>query len=108
MNTSKEGSVARAIHEKLHSFFSPIHLEVVCESYMHNVPKGSEKHFRVQIVSEKFEGCSVIQRHRLVNSCLADELSGHVHALRIDAIPPSKWMGQKTPESPHCRGGGGL
>ncbi|KJH48889.1 ribosomal L15 [Dictyocaulus viviparus] len=84
----------------------PSHLEVVCESDMHNVPKGSEKHFRVQVVSEKFEGCSIIQRHRMVNSCLSDELSGPVHALRIDAIAPSNWVGQKTHPSPACRGGG--
>ncbi|VDP03994.1 unnamed protein product [Heligmosomoides polygyrus] len=63
---------------------------------MHNVPKGSEKHFRVQI------------RHRMVNNCLADELAGPVHALRIDAIPPSKWAGQKTHPSPACLGGGAL
>ncbi|KAK6017114.1 ribosomal L15, partial [Ostertagia ostertagi] len=79
---------------------TPSHLEIVCESYMHNVPKGSEKHFRVQIVSDKFEGCPVLQRHRMVNSCLSDELAGPVHALRIDAIPPSKWVGQKPYPSP--------
>ncbi|RCN50035.1 BolA domain protein [Ancylostoma caninum] len=47
-------------------------------------------------------------RHRMVNSCLAEELAGPVHALRIDAIPPSKWVGQKTHPSPACRGGNAL
>ncbi|EYC09221.1 hypothetical protein Y032_0061g3217 [Ancylostoma ceylanicum] len=57
-----EGPVATILRRKLEDAFSPSHLEIVCESYMHKVPKGSEKHFRVQIVSEKFEGCPVIQK----------------------------------------------
>ncbi|CAJ0601168.1 unnamed protein product [Cylicocyclus nassatus] len=103
-----EGPVATVIRKKLEETFSPSHLEILCESYMHNVPKGAEKHFLVQIVSDKFEGCPVIQRHRMVNSCLAEELAGPVHALRIDAIPPSKWVGQKSHASPACRGGNAL
>ncbi|KAJ1373890.1 hypothetical protein KIN20_036422 [Parelaphostrongylus tenuis] len=103
-----EGPIGARIRKKLEEAFSPSHLEIVCESHMHNVPKGSEKHFRVQIVSDKFEGCPVIQRHRMVNSCLSDELSGPVHALRIDAIAPSSWVGQKTHPSPACRGGNAL
>lgn len=30
----------------------------------------------------------MIQRHRLINACLVDELKNHVHALSIDATPP--------------------
>ena len=32
------------------------HLEVVNESGNHNVPAGSESHFKVVLVSENFEG----------------------------------------------------
>lgn len=32
-----------------------------CESHLHNVPKGAEKHFRVQVVSDEFEGKRVIE-----------------------------------------------
>ena len=41
--------------------FQPVHLEVECESHLHNVPKGTEIHFRVQIVSDQFEGLSQLQ-----------------------------------------------
>ncbi|CAJ0963905.1 unnamed protein product, partial [Mesorhabditis belari] len=102
------GPIQALITTKLRQRFLPSHLTVVCESYMHNVPKGAEKHFNVQIVSEEFEGKSVIQRHRLVNECLAEELAGPVHALRIDAVPTSKWKGQEPAPSPACRGGGHL
>ncbi|CAJ0580356.1 unnamed protein product, partial [Mesorhabditis spiculigera] len=106
--TAAEGPVQKLIAEKLRARFSPVHLSIACESYMHNVPKGAEKHFNVQIVSEEFEGKTTLQRHRLVNQCLADELAGPVHALRIDAVPPSKWAGQSPAPSPACRGGGHL
>uniref|UniRef100_A0A1I7YB09 BolA-like protein 1 n=1 Tax=Steinernema glaseri TaxID=37863 RepID=A0A1I7YB09_9BILA len=106
--TATEGPIQQLIRKKLSSYFQPTHLDIVCESYMHNVPKGAEKHFKVQIVSDKFEGVSVIQRHRMVNSCLAEELAGPVHALRIDAHPPSKFTGQQPAPSPACRGGGHL
>lgn len=41
--------------------FQPTHLEVECESRLHNVPAGVEAHFRVQVVSDKFEGLSQLQ-----------------------------------------------
>ncbi|CAB3409121.1 unnamed protein product [Caenorhabditis bovis] len=106
--SSVEGPVAKLIREKLSTRFQPKHLEVVCESHLHNVPKGSEKHFRVQIVSDAFENIRVLERHRLVNNCLAEELKNGVHALRIDAIPSSRWEGQSQEASPSCRGGFGL
>lgn len=40
-------SVHAKITEKLQSKFEPIHLDIVNESYKHNVPNGSETHFKV-------------------------------------------------------------
>jgi len=73
---------------------SPQSLEVIDESHRHaghghHHPEG-ETHFRVEIVSEAFEGKSRIERHRMVNALLADELSGRVHALAIGARTPSE------------------
>ena len=54
-----ENPVQNAIRRKLESGFSTssyFHLDVVNESHKHNVPKGSESHFNVLIVSETFEG----------------------------------------------------
>jgi len=42
------GKVEQLITTKLQSKFSPLHLEVVNESYKHSVPKGSETHFKVR------------------------------------------------------------
>ena len=39
------------IEEKLRAAFDPVFLEVVDESYRHNVPAGSESHFKVYTLS---------------------------------------------------------
>lgn len=55
------GPIEQAITEALKMNLQPIHLEVVNESYMHNVPKGAETHFKVLVVSEKFESLPLIK-----------------------------------------------
>lgn len=47
---SDAGPIAIAITESIKDSLQPIHLEVINESYMHNVPKGSESHFKVLVV----------------------------------------------------------
>ena len=45
--------------------------QVINESYMHNVPKGSETHFKVVVVSGKFEEVrSTVPGVQLVHVCL--------------------------------------
>lgn len=102
-------AVSRAITSKLQSHFLPSVLEVINESYMHNVPKGSETHFKVVIVSDKFEGLPLIKRHREVNAVLAEELKGGVHALSITAKTLAQWnANQNVVKSPPCLGGSKL
>ncbi|KXI22110.1 transcriptional regulator BolA [Photobacterium sanguinicancri] len=96
------------IIEKLEHAFSPAHLDVVNESYMHNVPAGSESHFKVVIVCSEFEGKRLIGRHRAVNAVLADELANHIHALAMHTYTPTEWKSliEGAPSSPACHGGG--
>ncbi|XP_030043197.1 bolA-like protein 1 isoform X2 [Microcaecilia unicolor] len=101
-----ERPVESSIQLKLTQNLQPIHLEVHNESHMHAVPKGSETHFKVVVVCEKFNGMTLIQRHRLVNEALREELAGAVHALSILAKTPQQW--QQNPyisQSPPCLGG---
>ena len=51
-------SLQALIEEKLRAEIEPCHLEVINESHMHNAPAGAESHFKVIVVSEKFEGMS--------------------------------------------------
>lgn len=100
-------SVQAEIERKLSAAFAPFHLEVVNESHMHNVPPGSESHFRVTLVSEGFAGQGLVQRQRAVNQALAGELAGPVHALAMHTWTPEEWYerGGTTPASPPCMGG---
>ena len=97
----------RTIRAKLEAATGAEVLEVLNESGMHNVPPKAETHFRVVVVSSRFEGATRLRRHRVVHSALADELAGPVHALAIDAWTPAEWRarGESRSLSPDCRGG---
>jgi stress-induced morphogen len=101
------GAVQQRIESKLTSTFSPVHLSVINESFKHNVPRGAETHFNVTVVTSKFDGVPLIERHRQVNAALADELASGVHALAIAAKTPEQWSkSQQTPlTTPNCLGG---
>ncbi|WP_018864661.1 MULTISPECIES: BolA family protein [Thioalkalivibrio] len=100
-------SMQETITRKLEERFAPEHLEVVNESHMHNVPPGSESHFKVTVVSEAFRDQKLIARHRLVNQALADELAGGIHALALHTLDPDQWFERagKVADSPPCMGG---
>lgn len=93
------------IKSKISSALTPIHLEVINESGMHNVPPGSQSHFKLVIVSEIFDGKSLVARHRLVNDLLAEELCNAIHALALHTMTPTEWDTKKTAaDSPKCFG----
>lgn len=100
------GEVQLRIQGKLTISYTPIHLHVMNESHMHSVPRGSETHFKVIIVSNNFEGLAPIKRHRLVNATLEEELKSGVHALSIVAKTASEWEKSNVVDtSPKCLGG---
>jgi BolA family transcriptional regulator, general stress-responsive regulator len=82
------------IINKLHEAFTPESLEVQDESHLHEGHAGHRPgggtHFRVYIVSQAFDGKSRIERHRMINATLADELAGSVHALALHAKAPGE------------------
>ncbi|WP_145549962.1 transcriptional regulator BolA [Yersinia intermedia] len=102
--------IREQIEEKLKVAFEPDHLEVINESYRHNVPAGSESHFKIVIVSNKFQDQRFLSRHRAIYSVLADELAGSVHALALHTYTLKEWAGLQdtVPNSPSCRGAGTL
>ena len=46
------------------------------------------QHFRAEIVSERFEGLTRIQQHKLVQDVFGGELGGAIHALSIKTSTP--------------------
>ncbi len=95
------------IEQKLADAIDLQHLEVVNESRNHNVPTGSESHFKVVLVSEAFQGISLVARHRQVNRVLSHELANDIHALAIHTYTEGEWRKKngEAPMSPPCLGG---
>ncbi|WP_377841735.1 BolA family protein [Bosea sp. UC22_33] len=87
-------AITERITQKLTEAFAPQELKVIDESHQHQGHggwrEGGETHFRVNIVSEAFTGKSRLERHRLVNAALAQELADRVHALAIAARAPGE------------------
>jgi BolA protein len=86
--------VEQQITEKLQQAFAPAVLEVVNDSHRHaghaGTPGTGESHFTVKVVSARFAGKSRLERHRMVNDVLAEELKGPIHALAISALTPEE------------------
>jgi BolA protein len=90
-------SVKDQIRTKLEAAFAPLSLEVIDDSAKHAGHIGhpgsghpgrmssTETHFTVKLVSAAFADKSRLDRHRMVNALLAEELKNGVHALAIEA-----------------------
>ncbi len=102
------GPIETRIREKLATAFAPEHIELENESHTHSVPKNSETHFKLVLVSKVFEGLSRVARQRKVYDVLKDELApGRVHALTQKVFALSEWTldAASSFESPACMGG---
>lgn len=105
-------SLQATIEQKLRDALGPSHLEVINESFMHASGKkdpSAETHFKVVVVSDRFDGLSPVKRHQLVYGALGDELrmKRGIHALAITSRTPGEWA--ESPEanqSPNCMGAG--
>lgn len=101
-------TIQQIIEQKLNSEFMPVFLQVENESHMHNVPKDSQSHFKVVLVTAKFSGLNKVKQHQEVYRVLTEELAGEVHALALHTYDPQSWAdSQGAPSSPNCMGGTG-
>lgn len=82
------------MREKLMVALEPTRLDILNESEMHaghrSSPGTGESHFRMLIVSPSFAGKSRVERHRMVNEVLAEELAGRIHALAFKTYAPGE------------------
>ena len=87
-------SLEKEIRAKLMVALEPTRLDVINESELHaghrSSPGTGESHFRLTVVSPKFEGLTRVGRHRLINEALAEELAGKLHALAVHAYAPGE------------------
>ena len=96
-------TVQSLLEIRLKEGLKPVLLKVVNESPNHNVPKGSESHFHVLIVSEKFSGLNLIKRQRMVHQLIAKELE-IIHAFSQKTLTPEEFkeQGGTLPSPPPC------
>lgn len=79
------GVTKEQVEASLTSKLNPVHLEVIDTS------GGCGASFAVEIVSEQFEGKRLLERHRIVNAALEEEMK-EIHALSIKkAQTPQQW-----------------
>ena len=88
------GPLADEITRRLTQALAPTHLTVRNDSDRHRGHAGhdgsGESHFRVEIVSPRFNGLTRVERQRAVNTALADLLERRIHALAISARAPGE------------------
>ncbi|XP_059645582.1 protein BOLA2-like [Cornus florida] len=86
------GLTKAEVETSLTSKLNPSYLEVVDTS------GGCGASFVIEIVSEQFEGKRLLERHRLVNTALTEEMK-NIHALSIKkALTPEQWKKQQESE----------
>jgi len=86
--------VAPVMQRKLEDGLKPARLVINDDSHRHaghagHNPEG-ESHFGIVVVADAFAGKSRVDRHRMVNALLADELAGRVHALALTTLTPDE------------------
>ena len=96
-----------SIELKLTKELTPSHLEVINESYLHNVEPGKESHVRIVVVSEQFESLNLVKRHQLIYQQINEELEGPIHAISLHTFTDSEWKAKNetAEDSPDCLGG---
>jgi acid stress-induced BolA-like protein IbaG/YrbA len=52
-------------------------------------------HFGAIIVSDSFEGKSMVQQHQIVYKTLGDKMGTAIHALSIQTLTPPEWEQKK-------------
>ncbi len=79
---------------KLTAGLDPVALQVIDESHQHvghgGWREGGETHFRLEVVSAAFAGKTRVERHRMVNAIVAEELAERVHALAMRTLTPEE------------------
>lgn len=92
--------ITDAINTRVRDEFAPVFLKVNNDSHKHAhhaAMRGSdntiESHFRLTIVSDKFEGKSAPVRHRMVYKLFEQEMAqpNGLHALSLTTKTPVEW-----------------
>jgi len=98
MTTSDQ---ARLIDQRLREHLDAIHVEVIDDSVLHADHLGAQGgggHFRVVVVSPRFEGASRVAAQRMVYAALGELLEQDIHAVQMQTLTPEAWERRQNRE----------
>jgi BolA protein len=92
---------ARLIENRLRENLDAVHVEVIDDSALHAGHLGAQGgggHFRVVVVSPRFEGTSRVAAQRMVYAALGDLFERDIHAVQMQTLTPAAWQEQRNRE----------
>lgn len=96
------GNIENNIKDLLINAFNPSVLFIDNESHMHNVPIGSESHFKIVLVTRNFTGISEVNRHKCVYKVLGNIMNS-IHAISIHSFDENEYKNNPIIlDSPNC------
>jgi len=84
---------ADKIREFLMAGLAPESIDIADESAFHAGHAGAASgggHYRLHLVSARFEGVGKVGRHRLVYDCLSEMMQKDIHALAMTLLTPQE------------------
>lgn len=93
-DTGRSPTRKQRIEARLRDALAAVHVEVADETQHHAGhagARGGESHYRVTVVSPRFEGLSRVAAQRLVYDLLEGELTSGLHALALRTLTPEQW-----------------
>jgi stress-induced morphogen len=49
---------------------------------------GTRDHFEIKVVSKRFEGLSLVERHKMLHRILDGPMQGDIHAVKLKTLTP--------------------
>ena len=85
---------AETIRNRLETSLDADHVQIEDDSALHAGHLGAQGgggHYRVTVVSVRFEGLSRVAAQRLVYQALGELMTTDIHALEMHTLTPDQW-----------------
>ncbi|MCP4931651.1 MAG: BolA/IbaG family iron-sulfur metabolism protein [Candidatus Marinimicrobia bacterium] len=53
---------------------------------------GTKDHFSAIVISDSFEGLSLVEQHQTVYKAVGNHLTKEIHALQLNTYSPTQWV----------------
>ena len=57
---------------------------------------GTRDHFSAIVISDSFEGLSLVEQHQTVYKAVGDHMTKEIHALQLKTYSPAQWAQHNT------------